>query len=67
MTTRSLDRLPASVVMQKRTIVILRLSSLRSDAEQSLVRGQDAGLDKWPYNPGPDVAEVKAWLERITD
>jgi hypothetical protein len=53
--------------MQKRTIVILRLSSLRSDAEQSLVRGQDAGLDKWPYNPGPDVAEVKAWLERITD
>jgi hypothetical protein len=38
-----------------------------SEAEQSLVRGQDAGLDKWPDNPGPDVAEVKAWLERITN
>jgi hypothetical protein len=54
--------------MQKRTIVILRLFVLaRSDAEQSLVRGQDAGLDKWPDNPGPDVAEVKAWLARITN
>jgi hypothetical protein len=41
--------------------------ALRFDAEQRLVRGQDAGLDKWPDNPDPDIADVKAWPKRIPD